>query len=106
MTTPQSSWQYPDQRYYYDRYSPAQPGTVPRVTEPRSDGDIKGEVVDRLRVNTYTRDYKLKVNVHAGVVVLEGDVPTALAKRVAGDDSWDTPGVVDVSNQMQVLPGI
>jgi phospholipid/cholesterol/gamma-HCH transport system permease protein len=32
------------------------------------------------------------------------EVSSALAKRAAGDDAWDTPGVVDVSNQLQVVP--
>jgi osmotically-inducible protein OsmY len=27
---------------------------------------------------------------------------TTVAKRVAGDDAWDTRGVTDVSNQIQV----
>ncbi len=36
------------------------------------------------------------------VVVLGGRVGSALAKRAAGDDAWDTPGVVDVSNQLVV----
>jgi hypothetical protein len=26
------------------------------------------------------------------------------AKRAAGDDAWDTPGVVDVSNQLHITP--
>jgi osmotically-inducible protein OsmY len=89
---------YPDERYYYSRY------TNPQTTVDRSDGDIKSEVVDRLRENSYTKDYSLTVDVKAGVVVLSGDVPTVLAKRVAGDDVWDTPGVVDVSNQLRVTP--
>jgi osmotically-inducible protein OsmY len=39
------------------------------------------------------------------VVVLTGDVSAVLAKRAAGDDCWDTPGVVDVSNQLRVVRG-
>ena len=52
----------------------------------------------------HTKDHTLAVNVQSGVVVLTGDVSTALAKRAAGDDCWDTPGVVDVSNQLKVVP--
>jgi osmotically-inducible protein OsmY len=29
-------------------------------------------------------------------------VETPIVKRVAGEDAWDVPGVVDVSNQMTV----
>ena len=95
---------YPDDRYYYSRYDQTGKPLSTPSTLSRSDGDIKSEVVDRLRVNSYTKDYTLTVDVKAGVVVLSGDVPTVLAKRVAGDDVWDTPGVVDLSNQLQVTP--
>lgn len=86
-------WVYPDNRYYYGWYG--QPWPI----EP-SDGDIKAVVVDRLRENPLTRDHDLKVDVKQGVVVLGGEVASWLAKRAAGDDAWDTPGVVDVSNQL------
>jgi hypothetical protein len=68
----------------------------------RTDGDIKAEVVDRLDLNEHTRDHRLKVDVDQHVVVLGGRVASALAKRAAGDEAWDTPGVVDVSNQIVV----
>jgi hypothetical protein len=35
-------------------------------------------------------------------VILNGAVSSSRAKRAAGDDAWDTPGVTDVSNQLQV----
>ena len=57
-------------------------------------------VVERLRENPQTTDSRIKVDVKQGVVVLGGEVPTWVAKRAAGDDAWDTPGVVDVSNQL------
>jgi osmotically-inducible protein OsmY len=103
MSNPQSGRrQYPSERYYYGWYGGqeqlAQPG-------PQTDGQIKSEVVDRLRQNAHTKDHTLDVNVQSGVVVLTGDVSTVLAKRAAGDDSWDTPGVVDVSNQLRVVRG-
>ena len=86
-------WRYPDDRYYYgwlDEPWPVQP----------SDAEIKSMVVDRLRENPQTMDSTIKVDVKQGVVVLGGEVPTWVAKRAAGDDAWDTPGVVDVSNQL------
>jgi CBS domain-containing protein len=91
-------WQYPDGRYYYDWYN-----QTPYDTPP-TDGEIKAIVVERLRDNIYTKDCKLRVDVKRGVVILSGDVPSTLAKRAAGDDAWDTPGVVDVSNQLMVVP--
>ena len=88
---------YPDERYYYQWYEPA---VLPPVKP--TDGDIKSTVVERLRVDPYTRDDDITVDVKRNVVILTGDVSSPLAKRAAGDDAWDTVGVVDVSNQLDV----
>lgn len=69
--------------------------------KPPSDGDVKSAVVERLKTNTHTKDEDIKIDVKQHVVVLGGEVSSWLAKRAAGDDAWDTPGVVDVSNQLQ-----
>lgn len=87
-------WIYPDDRYYYAWYD--------QVPGGPTDGQIKAAVVDQLRVNRYTKDDDLRIDVKQGVVILGGTVRSSLAKRVAGDDAWDTPGVVDVSNQLVV----
>jgi osmotically-inducible protein OsmY len=102
MSNPQSPRQYPSERYYDGWYTDQQ---QPAQASPHTDGQIKSDVVDRLRQNVHTKDHTLSVNVQSGVVVLTGDVSTVLAKRAAGDDSWDTPGVVDVSNQLRVVRG-
>lgn len=90
-----SVWINPSDRYYYDWYG------VPHDVEP-TDGDIKATVVERLRENVHTKPFDLLVDVKQHVVVLGGRVGTTLAKRVAGDDAWDTRGVADVSNQIVV----
>jgi hypothetical protein len=87
-------WQYPDDRYYYGWYN--EPPSKP------TDAEIKSEVVDRLRVNPHTKAHDLQVDVKQSVVILTGKVSSTVAKRAAGDDCWDTPGVVDVSNQLIV----
>jgi osmotically-inducible protein OsmY len=93
---PMDSWTYPADRYYYGWY-----GEVPPLG---TDSALKATVVDRLRENPLTAPYDLKVDVKQAVVVLGGIVGSSLAKRAAGDDAWDTPGVKDVSNQLQVVP--
>ena len=89
---------YPESRYYYDWYQ----GEVPMDPAPPTDGTIKAAVVDRLRENLFTKDCELAVDVKRGVVILRGVVDSRLAKRSAGDDCWDTLGVTDVSNQLEV----
>ncbi len=87
-------WTYPDERYYYGWYDAEPP--------VRTDGDIKSMIVDRLRQNPCTKDDDITVDVKRNVVILIGEVSSPRAKRAAGDDAWDTPGVVDVSNQLTV----
>jgi BON domain len=93
MTYP--AWAYPIDRYYYGWYGMPTPDLDP------TDGDIKQVVVDRLRDNPQTIGSDIRVDVKQRVVILGGQVDSALAKRAAGDDAWDTPGVVDVSNQLR-----
>lgn len=90
-----TAWQYPGDRYYYGWYDQQQ------QSQP-TDGEIKSDVVGRLRENLHTKDHELVVDVKKGVVILTGEVSSSVAKRAAGDDCWDTPGVVDVSNQLSV----
>src|SRR5262245_59437105 len=67
-----------------------------------SDREMKSALVHRLNENPYTEDAEIKVDVDHRVIVLGGEVDTAIARRVAGDDAWDIPGVIDVSNQLVV----
>lgn len=90
------AWMPPDPRYYYGWYDgPVDPAR-------RSDLDIKQEVIDRIRSSRYEDQLDIDVTVKKHVVILTGTAQTTLAKRVAGDDAWDTSGVVDVSNQIQI----
>lgn len=88
-------WMYPEERYYYGWYD-----GLPEFKP--TDGDIKATVVERLRENPRTLDDDLTVDVKKHVVILTGEVSSPVAKRAAGDDAWDTAGVVDVSNQLVV----
>lgn len=88
-------WTYPTDRYYYNWWEgPVPPGHP-------TDREIKSTVVERLKANARTKDEDIRVDVKQAVVILGGEVSSGLAKRAAGDDAWDTPGVVDVSNQLK-----
>lgn len=91
-------WTYPDERYYYGWYDAEEGLSEPVLT----DGDIKAVLVERLRENPCTKDDDITVDVKRNVVILTGEVGSTRAKRAAGDDAWDTAGVVDVSNQLVV----
>ncbi len=92
-------WIIPGDRYYYGWYAGADRQDLPHN---RPDGAIKADIVERLRHNPHTAGCHLRVDVKQAVVILQGDVPTRVAKRAAGDDCWDTLGVADVSNQLSV----
>ena len=90
-----SPWAYPENRYYYEWYAD-------NSTDERSDSDIKQDFLNQIRTGPYEDQYDIEVDVTKGVVILTGTATTTLAKRAAGDDAWDTRGVTDVSNQIQV----
>jgi len=75
---------------------------VPAEALP-NDREMKSALVHRLQENPYTEDAEIRVDVDHRVIVLGGEVGTPIAKRVAGDDAWDIPGVIDVSNQLVVM---
>ena len=90
-----SPWAYPENRYYYEWYAE-------ESGDERSDGEIKQDLLDQIRTGPYADEYDIDVDVKKGVVILTGTASTTVAKRAAGDDAWDTRGVTDVSNQIQV----
>ena len=90
-----SPWAYPENRYYYEWYAN-------ESADERSDGEIKQDLLDQIRTGPYEDQYDIEVDVKKGVVILTGTAMTTVAKRAAGDDAWDTRGVTDVSNQIQV----
>jgi osmotically-inducible protein OsmY len=90
-----SPWAYPENRYYYEWYAD-------ESNDERSDGEVKQDLLDQIRTGPYEDQYDIEVDVKKGVVILTGTAITTVAKRAAGDDAWDTRGVTDVSNQIQV----
>jgi len=84
-------------RYYYTIYSgPYYVGTT------RDDTEILTDIEADLILDSWVDATNVNVEVNEGVVTLSGNVDTVVAKRSAGDDAWDTPGVVDVINNLKV----
>ena len=89
---------YPLERYYYvERNLDSEAGVF-------ADPELKALLVQRLNENPLTMEERIKVAVTRSAVILSGGVSTRIAKRAAGDDAWDTPGVADVSNRLKVPP--
>jgi len=83
-------------RYYYGYYGPY----YDRVA--RSDAEIRDEGRNRLVWDSWVNADQVHIEVNNGVVTLTGEVDSIVEKRAAGDDAWDTPGVVDVNNLLRI----
>ena len=83
-------------RYYYGYYGPYYTRTA------RSDEEIEKEIRDRLVWDSWVDANQVRVEVHEGIVTLTGEVDSIVEKRAAGDDAWDTLGVLDVNNQLTI----
>ncbi|CCF85691.1 BON domain-containing protein [Nitrolancea hollandica] len=94
-----TTYPYPHYRYYAPYFGPPQPHPI-----TRSDADLAADVNNRLVSDTWVDATNIRINIHRGVVTLTGTVPSLFQKRMAGDDAWDTPGVIDVRNDLRIVP--
>lgn len=83
-------------RYYYGYYGPYWMATV------RSDAELAADVRNRLVWDSWVNADQVQVTVRNRVVTLSGQVDSIVEKRAAGDDAWDTPGVLDVVNNLEI----
>jgi osmotically-inducible protein OsmY len=89
---------HPGTRYYYGYYGPYHQQAVGAA----DDLDIKSDVESALKWDSYVDASRINLDVKNGIVTLRGNVEGPLEKRSAGDDAWDTPGVVDVVNELEL----
>ncbi|HBG82066.1 TPA: transporter [candidate division CPR2 bacterium] len=89
-----------DQRYYLYFYGPY----FSRLTQPDilDDEEVDTLVRDILFWDSWVDSGKVDIIVKEGIVTLKGTVQNQLEKRAAGDDAWDTPGVRDVMNEIEI----
>jgi hypothetical protein len=89
----------------HERESPAR---VPVVADDSLvhafDTSIERRLVDRLELDNFLRDRDIHVEVVDGVVSITGEVWTPLEKQRVGDLIRNVAGVIDVSNDLDVVP--
>jgi osmotically-inducible protein OsmY len=71
---------------------------------PRTDPDITADVVAALFRDSLVDASKIEVTTNQGVVHLHGTVDSLVEKKVVGDIPRGIRGVVDVVNEVQVMP--
>jgi osmotically-inducible protein OsmY len=85
-------------RYYAPLYGPC------AAQAPPSDTELADEIKNKLVWDPWVDANRVQVEVNQGVVTLTGNVPSIFEKRAAGDDAWDTPGTLDVHNDLMITP--
>lgn len=63
--------------------------------------DIRSKFVRDIRI---AHPEHIMISVSNGTVTLTGTVPTALNKSEAASDAWSVPGVIDVHNDLTIIP--
>jgi osmotically-inducible protein OsmY len=70
---------------------------------PRTDENIKRDVVDQLYWDNRVNAADVKVEVFDGITTLSGQVNTSNARFAAATDAWMIEGVTDINNDLQVM---
>lgn len=70
---------------------------------PRTDENIKRDVVDQLFWDSRVNAADIKVEVLDNIVTLSGFVNTSNARYAAASDTWMIEGVTDVNNDLEVI---
>jgi osmotically-inducible protein OsmY len=68
----------------------------------RDDAVIRDDLARTLALDPWVDAQAITIYVRDGEVTLEGEVEEMHARRAAGEDAWDTPGVKDVVNDLRL----
>jgi osmotically-inducible protein OsmY len=71
---------------------------------PASDSELTAAVLEALERDPLVPEDQITVTVRHGVVILEGDVDLAIQREEAERAARQTPGVIDVANEIVVKP--
>ncbi len=70
----------------------------------RSDAEVKAAIEDAFVYDPRVYSFNPEISVNSGVVTLTGEVNNLKAKRAAEQDAKNVVGVLDVDNQLEVVP--
>jgi osmotically-inducible protein OsmY len=91
------------QDYYAGYYWGNDPYESYDLPGRKSDGELKSNVLERLRVNGGGIPlHSIAILVDNSIVILTGHVKTYKERRLVGQEVWRTCGVVKVLNELQV----
>ncbi|HEX3019788.1 MAG TPA: BON domain-containing protein [Chitinispirillaceae bacterium] len=70
---------------------------------PRSNSDIKGDILDNLARDTRLQSEKIKLEISGGLVVITGNVQSYQAREAVESDVWAVSGVSTVDNRLDIV---
>ena len=88
---------------YSGYYWGNEPYDSSRIPGRKSDEELKNNIDQNLNNNSNINSSRIEVHVDNSAVTLKGSVKTYEERRLAGQEAWNTAGVVKVLNELQVL---
>jgi hyperosmotically inducible periplasmic protein len=82
------------------------PQAAKGILQQASDITTTGKVKSNFSLSKRLSAYDINVDTHNGIVTLSGRVPSEIDKDLAVGVAKDTTGVIEVTNQLTVEPGI
>ncbi|HEX2957676.1 MAG TPA: BON domain-containing protein [Chitinispirillaceae bacterium] len=70
---------------------------------PRSNSDIKGDILDNLARDSRLQSDKVKFEISGGLVVITGSVQSYQAREAVESDVWAVSGVTAVDNRLDIV---
>jgi len=77
---------------------------IPKAVSSASDVSIKQQIEKTARENAKLKTAQVKVAVENGFVVLVGSVDRYIQKMLYEKIAWKTKGVIEVENEIRVIP--
>jgi osmotically-inducible protein OsmY len=65
--------------------------------------DLRIRLVADTRTGAIENADRITIEVRKGVVTLTGAIESEMAKRAAGEDAWQVPGVTNVYNNLRII---
>jgi hypothetical protein len=93
----------PPEDSYSGYYWGNEPYDSSNIPGRKTDEELKNNIDQNLRNNNNISSNQIEVYVNNSAVTLKGSVKTYEERRLAGQEAWNTSGVVKVLNDLQVL---
>jgi osmotically-inducible protein OsmY len=93
----------PREDSYSGYYWGNEPYDSSKIPGRKSDEELKNDIDQNLHNNNNINSSRIEVYVDNSAVTLKGSVKTYEERRLAGQEAWNTAGVLKVLNELQVL---